>query len=266
MNFNNIVTKDSDKICPECGSKLRECRDVTYCPKCYPEKIRKEIEQETDQELKQASLNRKNQKINNLLKDSNIPKKFYKTTFETFNTNVEGWTAKEKQTATNVFKGCLNYAKTFKQRKADNDWVFISGLHKVGTGKSHLISAIGNELLKKYYKVVFFSEPNFLETLKSKFGDNDDKQHNFINRITDVDFFILDDLGKKVLTEWAREQMFLLINTLYMKETPTGITSELIYPEIKKKYGEWISRFFGRSQKYIYGLELQNYRERSLWK
>lgn len=144
-----------------------------------------------------------------LLQMSNLAS-FQDKTFETFDTEMRG------------VKRAYHRAVEFAQRP--NGWLVLFGNY--GVGKTHLASAIANELLKQNYRVLFAVVPDLLDHLRSTFGPSSEIQYDQrFEMIRDAAVLILDDLGTENTTPWAREKLFQIMNHRYNGRLPTVITS-----------------------------------------
>lgn len=64
-----------------------------------------------------------------------------------------------------------------------------------------------------------------------------------------IPLLILDDMHQEKGSEWAREQLFILINTRYNNGLPTIVTSQFPMEDIADRYGAQIaSRLIETSQ------------------
>lgn len=95
-----------------------------------------------------------------------------------------------------------------------------------GTGKTHLASAIRNALVENDKRVLFISFPDYLDVIKQGFGKGGqvDQRYTQISYKTQelakkADLLVLDDVGANSMTDWAKEQLFLLINSRVGKST-----------------------------------------------
>jgi DNA replication protein DnaC len=130
-----------------------------------------------------------------LLQMSNLAA-FQDKTFETFDTEMRG------------VKRAYHRAVEFAQRPTG--WLVFFGNY--GVGKTHLASAIANELLKQNYRVLFAVVPDLLDHLRSTFGPSSEIQYDQrFEMIRDASVLILDDLGTENTTPWAREKLFQLL-------------------------------------------------------
>jgi chromosomal replication initiator protein len=120
--------------------------------------------------------------------------------------------------------------------------LFIYG--GVGVGKTHLMHAVGHELVKKGIgKVVCMTSEQFtndlVSSLKSKMADAFKKKYRQVGAllIDDVQFFA----GK----EMTQEEFFHTFNELTMKGAQIILTSDRKPQEIKGLEDRLISRFLG---------------------
>jgi len=154
-----------------------------------------------------------------LLQMSNLAA-FQDKTFEMFDTEMRG------------VKRAFHRAVEFAQRPSG--WLVLFGNY--GVGKTHLASAIANELLKQHYRVLFAVVPDLLDHLRSTFGPSSEIQYDQrFEMIRDAAVLILDDLGTENTTPWAREKLFQIINHRYNGRLPTVITSNRRPEEIEPR-------------------------------
>ena len=125
--------------------------------------------------------------------------------------------------------------------------VFYYG--KSGVGKTHLMQAIGNEVIKKdpSKKVVYTPIEQFLnemiETIRTK------KNEDFRNKYRRVDLLIIDDLGTECVNNMKFTELFNIINTRLLNQkniTKTIISTNLSLQNLYNTYDERIvSRIIG---------------------
>jgi DNA replication protein DnaC len=156
---------------------------------------------------------------NDLLEMSNLSA-FQDKSFDTFDTDMRG-----------VKRACL---RAVDFAKKPDGWLVFFGNY--GVGKTHLASAIANELLKQNYRVLFAVVPDLLDHLRSTFGPSSEVQYDQrFELIRDAAVLILDDLGTENTTPWAREKLFQIINHRYNGRMPTVITSNRRPEEIEPR-------------------------------
>ena len=80
--------------------------------------------------------------------------------------------------------------------------------------------------------------PELLETIRSGFNRQDDEAKASINQLKEAALLVLDDLGAEKVTDWAREQIFIIINRRYESMLPTVITTNYTTAELVNRLGQ----------------------------
>ena len=101
-----------------------------------------------------------------------------------------------------------------------------------GLGKTHLVQAIGNEIVKRYpdMKVLytptnhFFSE--FIEMIKKNKGDA------FSQKYRKLDVLIIDDFQQMIKKDRSQEEFFNIFNDLYQENKQIIVTSDRLPDQI----------------------------------
>lgn len=126
-----------------------------------------------------------------------------------------------------------NYVFSFEKVKSnENNWLAMMG--QPGSGKSHLVIAIGAALIKKRLTVMYMP---YMEVIKELKGNsiNIEKYNVILERYTKCDVLIIDDLFKdKVkngqligdLTEVDMKHIYPILNYRYYNSLPTIFSSE----------------------------------------
>ena len=179
---------------------------------------------------KQYRTQKKNQayarQVTALLGGSGLGKRFADRRFEKFDL-VPGT---EK-----AFRACLNFCDTFAP---DSRGVLLRG--GPGCGKSHLAAAVVNRLIEQRGVAgVFVAVPTLLEAIRA--GYKDEKAAPDMRKLKAAPLLVLDDLGAEKPTEWAIEQLFILINSRYEAELPTLVTTNCSTPELVERLGQRIT-------------------------
>lgn len=103
-----------------------------------------------------------------------------------------------------------------------------------GLGKTHLVQAIGNELLKKNpdMKVLYMPTNNFyseyIHMIRNQQGDA------FAEKYASVDVLIIDDIQMIVGKERSQEAFFDIFNDMYQKGKQIIITSDRLPEQIRE--------------------------------
>ncbi|HES9282959.1 TPA: ATP-binding protein [Streptococcus pyogenes] len=123
-----------------------------------------------------------------------------------------------------AYKVAYNYAKSFEQMKKDNVGLLFYG--DVGSGKTYLACSIANELIeRKQVKVKIMNLSQVINQIQKSAFKLDSNE--IISNLSNIPLLILDDLGIERDTSYAREQVYNIINSRYLKGKPTIFTTNL---------------------------------------
>lgn len=158
-----------------------------------------------------------NKKRQRLIESSQITEEFQKKTFSNFEHQNEHVQVKE------AYEKAYNYTRDFAKIKNERQ-NSICLLGQPGGGKTHLLMAISNNLIKRGIEVIYFPWVEGFNELKGDF----DKLEQRINKLQKVDVLYIDDMfkGRDKPTEFQKEQAFAIINYRYLQNLPVLISSE----------------------------------------
>ncbi|GED04339.1 ATP-binding protein [Bacillus atrophaeus] len=161
-------------------------------------------------------------RIRKLMNSSDITAEFEKLQFKNFTTEGKPAVLKDAyDTAVEYYKGFDSIRGTRSNS--------IALLGQPGSGKTHLLTAISNKLIKsKNIAVQYFPYVEGFNDLKDDF----DKLEEKLNRMKEIEVLFIDDLfkpmnGKPRATDWQVEQTYSVINYRYLNHKPVLISSEL---------------------------------------
>jgi len=172
-------------------------------------------------ECKSMATRKQELRLKYLVETSGIKDAYKYKTFENFQIDGDNKTAYEM---------CKTYADNFTS--AAGNLVLYS--HNPGSGKTHLACAIMNELIKKDVVCMFVVVPELLNEMSSKVAKNEDVDAT-VKEVINTPFLILDDLGKEKITDWRREQLYIIINNRVASNKPMVITSNCNIAELGEK-------------------------------
>ena len=93
----------------------------------------------------------------------------------------------------------------------------------VGCGKTHLAIAYGVQAVNKGKTVLFLSMPELLRMLKNDISLS--KGSVTLDKAKTVDVLILDDAGIERGTDWANEQLYMIVDYRYGNGLPIVLTT-----------------------------------------
>jgi DNA replication protein DnaC len=172
----------------------------------------------------------KQKNIDRRLKSSEITEEFRKNTFDNFITDDKD------SLIVDAYECAKEYITDFQdvRRMRENS---IALLGQPGAGKTHLLTAIANDLIvNSHVSVLYFPYVEGFDNLKDDFERLEEK----MERMKKAEVLFIDDLFKPVgkyrkprATEWQIEKMYALINYRYLNHLPVLISSELTFDELE---------------------------------
>ncbi|MDD2211610.1 MAG: ATP-binding protein [Clostridia bacterium] len=147
-----------------------------------------------------------------------------------------------------ILQQCIEFAeKICAGEKTEN--LFLCG--PIGTGKTHLCSAIANYVLQAGVDVVYLKIGTMLDLIR-EYKYNFEKSATFsahrLKSLYHVSLLIIDDLGTEVSTDFVREQLFYLFDERINYRLPWVISTNLLPNEVGAMYEDRLSdRILGTS-------------------
>lgn len=171
----------------------------------------------------------KKRKIQRIFKASQITDEFRKLGFKNFRLEGKDTIIKD------AYECAYEYFREFDRIKGTRK-NSIALLGQPGSGKTHLLTAIANNLMqKKNIPVLYFPYVEGFNDLKDDF----EKLEAKLEHMKNIDVLFIDDLFKPTgkdrkprATEWQIEQMYAVINYRYLNYKPVLVSSELTVDEL----------------------------------
>ena len=127
-----------------------------------------------------------------------------------------------------LIKWVTTFIKEYKKGNTTKG-LYLSG--NFGSGKSYIVSACLNELIKDGHSAAMIYYPEFLRSLKSSFSTDFDEQYDYARK---SDLLLLDDIGAENVTPWSRDEILGPILQYRMENNlPTFFTSNLTMEELE---------------------------------
>jgi len=97
-----------------------------------------------------------------------------------------------------------------------------------GTGKSHLLVALGHEAVEAGYRVRYFTATDLVETLYRGYADNSGGR--LIEQVTKADLILIDEIGFAPLDDTGAQLFFRIVAAAYERRA-LGIASHWPFEE-----------------------------------
>ena len=132
----------------------------------------------------------------------------------------------------------LDRLKSFSEnfnKDTYRNFLFIGG---TGLGKTHLSTSVAKTVIDRGYDVLYVTSVGMLGDFEAKrFGNEADAKHD-IERYTEAELLIIDDLGTEVTNQFTLSCIYDVINARINNRRSTIINTNLSSKEIEAKYGE----------------------------
>ena len=200
---------------------------VTPCPKCSAEMLaepRPEVVSEQAEQQRENQIN----KSAGVFRESGIPPRYTTRTID----NYKAVTAEQKKALASVSKYIDNIDKV---SELGTSMIMTGG---VGTGKTHLASAIGNVFVGNGKAVAFMTVSAMFRKIRETYRQDSKKtEQQVINDLRKVDLLVLDEIGVQKGSESEEYLLFEVLNERYCHYKPTILISNLTTKEMTDYIG-----------------------------
>lgn len=152
------------------------------------------------------------------------------------------------------------YVQHWEEMQKNSTGLLLWG--DVGTGKSFIAGCIANALLDKGVPVIMTNFARLLNKLTDMYAGD---RNAYIDSFKRYPLMIIDDLGVERNSEFAREQVFSVIDSRYRSELPMIVTTNLTLEELQHPEDLSRSRIYDRVLERCLPIRVndQNIRERN---
>ena len=133
------------------------------------------------------------------------------------------------------------YVQHWEEMQKNSTGLLLWG--DVGTGKSFIAGCIANALLDKGVPVIMTNFARLLNKLTDMYASD---RNAYIDSFKRYPLMIIDDLGVERNSEFAREQVFSVIDSRYRSELPMIVTTNLTLEELQHPEDLSRSRIYDR--------------------
>ncbi|MBR6709784.1 MAG: ATP-binding protein [Clostridia bacterium] len=173
-------------------------------------------------------------------------------TFDSFSLDYYRRNPEHYATMQRNYETMYRYAHEFTTERCSN-LVLFGG---TGLGKTHLSSAVARVVIERGYDVCYTTAVGLIadyefDRFKSGRGENADAP--VLDRYTDCDLLIIDDLGSEVVNQFTVSVLYNLINVRLNRGKSTVISTNLTQKELRDRYWDRItSRILGEYRPLIF--------------
>lgn len=199
---------------------------ISGCPTCAEELRREQEASEQNAIAHQAARQEVERRLNAAL----IPSRFRDRTFESYIA-----TEPKQVKALNV---CREYAENFAEHYKAGRCLLLLG--NVGTGKTHLATAIANHIMHtSTATAVYRTVGGILQHIKGSYDrESGYSEGDAFAAYTKPSLLIIDEVGATKPTEFELASLFNIINGRYEEQLPTVVISNLPAGELSGALGE----------------------------
>ena len=191
-------------------------------------------EREQAQQLKDEE-NEKKRKLRKLFENSLMTPFFKEKTFEILEKEAQSYGNAEE------LAQCKMYAETFKRKKQGG----ILMIGNPGTGKTSILAAVCNHLMKNGYNCLFITLSGLLDKFTKYSFENAGDISNLLKWLIKFDFVVIDDIGRESYTKRRLEIAYRIVDELLNHKIPTAFTANpemLLSLKQNKDWGATLDR------------------------
>ena len=215
------------------GEYIHEGNGLVYCGNCHtPRQNRLEVNGvlfeprcmckcQTEEYERQEQERKQREFLEMIAKNRSVgltDPELRKHTFE----NDLGYNSKQMDMA-------RKYVRNWAEFRSKSMGLLLWG--DVGTGKSFIAGCIANALLDEGVAVMMTNFTRLLNKLTDMYSGD---RNTYINSLNAFPLLIIDDLGVERNSEFAREQVFNIIDSRYRSQLPMIVTTNLTLEELKQ--------------------------------
>lgn len=229
LNEDEYIGEDGLIYCKRCNTRKQTeflvfGRHQPVMCECQSQMYQKEEERQRQLEKQRI--------VDKLKKASLLGEKYKNTTFE--NTEM---TSKEFE---KIYSRCKKYCEVAETVLDKGIGIYLFG--NKGTGKSHVTSCMANELMNKYYTVLYTNFAEISKYIRGTFNKTEETEYDFLERLTNIDFLFIDDFGTEIVTKnnqdvWLQEKVFEVVNKRYNNNKPIIFTSNYSLRQLIEERG-----------------------------
>ncbi|MDH4581402.1 AAA family ATPase [Pseudomonas sp. BN415] len=205
---------------------LKHSEKPTGCPVCADEAQKVRDQEQAAEDRAKASKERLERRLGAAM----IPPRFAGKDFSAYRAS----TKHQRE----VLAVCAQYAEGFREHYDDGRCLLLVG--NVGTGKTHLASAIADHIIRQLNALaVYRTLYSLMQYVKGSFDSQSGyTEAQAYENLIEPHLLIIDEIGATKQTEFEQATLFNVINGRYEQKRPTLVISNLMPDELEKALGD----------------------------
>lgn len=130
-----------------------------------------------------------------------------------------------------------DYARRWPEMETQGLGLFIHG--SPGSGKTHLVAALGLHLMRLGVSVAFWPMQELLDRLRATYGGASvESEHEILTGLERSQLLIIDDVAATKTTEWAEGLFYSVVDKRYRQKKPLIVTTNVTPQKLRETLGE----------------------------
>lgn len=151
------------------------------------------------------------------------------------------WKFENSEVNTKQIEAAKKYVATWTEMEQENQGLLFFG--DVGRGKSYTAACVVNAIIEMEVRAKMINLATIINDLQSLVGEN---RSSYIDKLCRYRLLVFDDLGAERGTEFAREQVYNVINARWESGRPFIVTTNLSLKEMQNEEQMVLKRIYDR--------------------
>lgn len=151
------------------------------------------------------------------------------------------WKFENSETNTKQIEAAKKYVATWTEMEQENQGLLFFG--DVGRGKSYTAACVVNAIIEMEVRAKMINLATIINDLQALVGEN---RSSYLDKLCRYRLLVFDDLGAERGTEFAREQVYNVINARWESGRPSIVTTNLSLKEMQNEEQMVLKRIYDR--------------------